>query len=161
MTSTPGKPYAAAVIVLSDRAASGERPDACIPVIREGLGDVGFPRARADETFTEAVRLTELEADAELGSFRPFRGFEGSNVPVPAEIASEIARHAADERLTAREVEVLKRVAAGGGNKLIAAELAISDCTVRTHMKRILSKLDASGRTHAVMIALKRGILDV
>jgi DNA-binding NarL/FixJ family response regulator len=80
---------------------------------------------------------------------------------VPAEIASEIARHAADERLTAREVEVLKRVAAGGGNKLIAAELAISDCTVRTHMKRILSKLDASGRTHAVMIALKRGILDV
>jgi DNA-binding NarL/FixJ family response regulator len=80
---------------------------------------------------------------------------------IPPDIAAEIAQHAADERLTAREVAVLKRVAAGRSNKVIAAELAIMEDTVRTHMKNILAKLGASGRTHAVMIALKRGILDV
>jgi len=77
------------------------------------------------------------------------------------EIASEIAEHVADDTLTEREVEVLRRVAAGKPNKLIAAELDISEGTVKTHMKSILPKLDASDRTHAVMIALKRGILDL
>jgi DNA-binding NarL/FixJ family response regulator len=80
---------------------------------------------------------------------------------VPPEIASQIAEHAADESLSARELEVLRRVAAGRPNKIIAAELAISESTVRAHMKRILPKLAASGRTDAVMIAIKRGILDV
>jgi DNA-binding NarL/FixJ family response regulator len=80
---------------------------------------------------------------------------------VPAEIATEIAEHVADDALTVREVEVLRRVAAGKSNKLIAAELDISEGTVKTHMKSILPKLDASDRTHAVMIALKRGILDL
>jgi len=77
------------------------------------------------------------------------------------EIASEIAEHVADDSLTDREVEVLRRVAAGKPNKLIAVELDISEGTVKTHMKSILPKLDASDRTHAVMIALKRGILDL
>jgi DNA-binding NarL/FixJ family response regulator len=80
---------------------------------------------------------------------------------VPPEIATEIAEHVADDALTVREVEVLRRVAAGKSNKLIAAELYISEGTVKTHMKSILPKLDASDRTHAVMIALKRGILDL
>src|ERR1700722_7286874 len=80
---------------------------------------------------------------------------------VPPAIAKDIAQHAGDEDLTAREIEVLKRVAAGKSNKLAAAELSISESTIRAHMKSILSKLDAVGRTHAVMIALKRGILDV
>jgi len=80
---------------------------------------------------------------------------------VPAEIATEIAEHVADDALTEREIEVLRRVAAGKSNKLIAAELDISEGTVKGHMKSILPKLDASDRTHAVMIALKRGILDL
>jgi DNA-binding NarL/FixJ family response regulator len=80
---------------------------------------------------------------------------------IPPEIATEIAEHVADDALTDREVEVLRRVAAGKSNKLIAAELDISEGTVKTHMKSILPKLDASDRTHAVMIALKRGILDL
>jgi DNA-binding NarL/FixJ family response regulator len=80
---------------------------------------------------------------------------------VPAEIATEIAEHVADDALTEREIEVLRRVAAGKSNKLIAAELDISEGTVKTHMKSILPKLDASDRTHAVTIALKRGILDI
>jgi DNA-binding NarL/FixJ family response regulator len=80
---------------------------------------------------------------------------------VPPAIARDIAQHAGDEVLTTREVEVLRRVAAGKSNKLVAAELAVSESTVRAHMKSILAKLEAVGRTHAVMIALKRGILDV
>ena len=80
---------------------------------------------------------------------------------VPPEIATEIAEHIADDALTEREIDVLRRVAAGKSNKVIAAELDISEGTVKTHMKSILPKLDASDRTHAVMIALKRGILDV
>jgi DNA-binding NarL/FixJ family response regulator len=80
---------------------------------------------------------------------------------IPPEIATEIAEHVADDALTDREVEVLRRVAAGKSNKLIAAELAISEGTVKTHMKSILPKLAAADRTHAVMIALKRGILDL
>ena len=80
---------------------------------------------------------------------------------VPAEIATEIAEHVADDALTEREVDVLRGVASGKSNKLIAAELDISEGTVKTHMKSILPKLDASDRTHAVIIALKRGILDL
>jgi DNA-binding NarL/FixJ family response regulator len=80
---------------------------------------------------------------------------------IPPEIATEIAEHVSDDALTVREVEVLRRVAAGMSNKLIAAELEISDGTVKTHMKSILPKLHASDRTHAVTIALKRGILDL
>lgn len=80
---------------------------------------------------------------------------------VPPEIATEIAEHVADDALTEREVEVLRRVADGKSNRLIAVELGVSEETVKTHMKNILPKLDASDRTHAVMIALKRGILDL
>lgn len=80
---------------------------------------------------------------------------------VPPEIAMEIAEHVADDALSEREIEVLRCVAAGKSNKLIAAELGIAEGTVKTHMKSILPKLDASDRTHAVMIALKRGILDL
>jgi DNA-binding NarL/FixJ family response regulator len=80
---------------------------------------------------------------------------------IPPEIATGIAEHVADDALTDREVEVLRGVATGKSNKLIAAELDISEGTVKTHMKSILPKLDASDRTHAVMIALRRGILDL
>jgi DNA-binding NarL/FixJ family response regulator len=59
------------------------------------------------------------------------------------------------------ELDVLKRVAAGRSNKAIAAELQISNSTVKAHLKAILSKLDADGRTHGVMIAVKRGIIDI
>jgi DNA-binding NarL/FixJ family response regulator len=79
---------------------------------------------------------------------------------VPAEIAAEIAEHVADETLTGREIEVLRKVAVGTSNKIIASQLAVSDATVKTHMKSILSKLGANDRTHAVTIAMKRGFID-
>jgi DNA-binding NarL/FixJ family response regulator len=80
---------------------------------------------------------------------------------IPAEIATEIAEHVADDALTEREIEILKRVAAGKSNKQIGGEYDISEGTVKTHMKSILAKLGADDRTHAVMIALRRGILDL
>lgn len=78
---------------------------------------------------------------------------------IPPEIAVELAQHHADDVLTAREVEVLQRVAAGHANKAVADALAISEETVKTHMKSIMAKLSANDRTHAVTIALRRGIL--
>jgi DNA-binding NarL/FixJ family response regulator len=80
---------------------------------------------------------------------------------IPPEIALELAEHAGDDTLTTREIEVLRDVAKGSSNKVIASRLAISEHTVKGHLKNILSKLDASDRTHAVMIALKRGFLDI
>jgi DNA-binding NarL/FixJ family response regulator len=80
---------------------------------------------------------------------------------IPPEIAAELADHAADDGLSTREIEVLRHVAAGNSNKLIACNLLLSEHTVKGHIKNILSKLGASDRTHAVMIALKRGFLEM
>jgi DNA-binding NarL/FixJ family response regulator len=80
---------------------------------------------------------------------------------IPPEIATEIAEHATDDALSERELEVLRAVGAGLSNKQIASRLAISESTVKSHLKSILPKLNAHDRTHAVMIAVKRGMLDV
>lgn len=74
-------------------------------------------------------------------------------------VAEEMALHAADDPLTARELEVLNGVAQGRANKEIAWLLGISDDTVKAHLKNIFSKLDVSDRTRAVTVALERGIL--
>jgi DNA-binding NarL/FixJ family response regulator len=79
---------------------------------------------------------------------------------IPSEIAAEIAEHVVDDSLTDREIEILRTVAAGTSNKMIASKLAVSDATVKSHMKSILSKLGANDRTHAVTIAIKRGFID-
>ena len=79
---------------------------------------------------------------------------------IPAEIAEALVEHVADDALTEREVEVLRRVATGTANKVIAFELSVSEATVKAHMKNILAKLGANDRTHAVTIAVKRGFLE-
>jgi len=78
---------------------------------------------------------------------------------VPTEIAAEITEHVAEDALSNREIEVLRRIARGTSNKIIAEQLAISEATVKSHVKSILSKLQANDRTHAVTIALKRGFI--
>jgi DNA-binding NarL/FixJ family response regulator len=80
---------------------------------------------------------------------------------IPPEIAAELAEHVTDEMLTAREIEILKSAAAGNANKRIASQLGITEDTVKAHMKSVLAKLDANDRTHAVTIALKRGIIEL
>lgn len=80
---------------------------------------------------------------------------------VPREIAMEIAEHAMDDALSERETEVLRCVSVGNGNKQVAALLGITEDTVKAHMKHILAKLGAQDRTHAVTIAIRRGIIEV
>jgi len=80
---------------------------------------------------------------------------------VPPEIAVEMAEHHTDDALTEREIEVLREVAAGNANKVVALRLAVSEETIKAHMRSILSKLGANDRTHAVTIALKRGIIEI
>lgn len=79
---------------------------------------------------------------------------------IPTEIAEALAEHVAEDSLTEREVQVLRRVATGTANKTIAAELSVSEATVKAHMKNILAKLGANDRTHAVTIAVKRGFIE-
>jgi DNA-binding NarL/FixJ family response regulator len=89
------------------------------------------------------------------------RAVHAGHKRIPPEIASEMAEFAADDSLTAREIQVLQQVATGNANKIIADKLAISEDTVKAHVKSILSKLAANDRTHAVTIAMRRGFLDV
>jgi DNA-binding NarL/FixJ family response regulator len=80
---------------------------------------------------------------------------------VQPEVASSIATHVSDTALTDREVEVLGLIADGRSNKLIAYDLSINEETAKTHVKNILAKLHASDRTHAVTLALRRGIIQL
>jgi DNA-binding NarL/FixJ family response regulator len=80
---------------------------------------------------------------------------------IPPEVAIKMAEHHGDDALTERETEILREVAAGNANKMIADNFSISEQTVKTHMRNILSKLGANDRTHAVTIALQRGIIAI
>jgi DNA-binding NarL/FixJ family response regulator len=80
---------------------------------------------------------------------------------IPPEIAQQIAVHAADDALSARELEVLHAVSQGKANKVIAGDLHISESTVKNHLKNILAKLNASDRTDAVVIAIQRGYIEM
>jgi DNA-binding NarL/FixJ family response regulator len=80
---------------------------------------------------------------------------------IPADVAEELAQHAADDALSSREIDVLRLIAAGNSNKLIADQLSIGEATVKSHVTNILSKLGASDRAHAVSIGLKRGIIEL
>ena len=80
---------------------------------------------------------------------------------IAPEIAANLSEYISSEVLTARELQVIRGIAAGRANKFVAGELGISEETVKGHMKNILIKLGARDRTHAVVIAMRRGFLDV
>lgn len=86
---------------------------------------------------------------------------QGRRHQMPATIAGSIAAHVAEDNLSPRETEVLLHVAGGLSNKLIGLEMSISEQTVKAHMKSILGKLGARDRTHAVTVALRRGIISL
>jgi DNA-binding NarL/FixJ family response regulator len=78
---------------------------------------------------------------------------------IPPQIAAELAAHYGEDELSEREIEVLREVAGGTSNKIIASRLSVSEATIKAHMKNIMLKLGASDRTHAVSIATARGFL--
>jgi len=80
---------------------------------------------------------------------------------VPAEVAARLAEHLGEEDLTPRELEVLRLIRDGYKNKQIADELSISENTVNFHIKNLVDKLGAKDRTHAVTIAVRRGLLPI
>ena len=80
---------------------------------------------------------------------------------IPPEIARELGEHIIDDQLSDREVDVLRLIATGTSNKIIAVELSLAETTVKTHVQNILLKLGANDRTHAVTIALKRGYIEL
>jgi DNA-binding NarL/FixJ family response regulator len=132
-----------------------EHKDARILVVTTYQGDVEALRALKAGAMGYLLKNSVLEELAVA-----IRSVSLRKKYVPAEIATGLAFHAVDDQLTLREIAVLKLVAAGNSNLLAARELAISEDTVKSHMKSILSKLDARDRTHAVTIAIARGIID-
>ena len=80
---------------------------------------------------------------------------------IPPEVAARIAEHLGEEDLTTRELDVLRLIRDGYRNKQIADQLAIAETTVNFHIKNLVDKLGANDRTHAVTIALRRGLLQV
>jgi len=80
---------------------------------------------------------------------------------VPPEVAARLAEHLGDDDLTTRELEVLRLIRDGFRNKQIADQLSISETTVNFHIKNLVDKLGANDRTHAVTIAVRRGLMQI
>jgi DNA-binding NarL/FixJ family response regulator len=80
---------------------------------------------------------------------------------IDSDVAVRLAEHVSDERLSPREIEVLSLIAAGNSNKMISAQLGLSEETTKAHVKNIIAKLHAHDRTHAVTVALRRGIIQL
>ena len=133
-----------------------KHPDARIIVLTSYLGDVQALRALKAGAMGYLMKAT-LRRDL----LDTIRAVHAGQRKVPVEVASELAQHSMDDALTEREIEVLRQVAAGCSNKIVAERLHISEDTVKAHVRSILSKLNASDRTHAVTIAVKRGFIDL
>ena len=138
------------------RNIRAEHPHARIIVLTTYLGDVQAVRA------LKAGALGYLlKASLRRDLLDTIRAVAAGQRCVPPEVATEMAQHAMDDPLSEREIEVLRLVATGCSNKVVAARLLISEDTVKGHVHNILSKLDANDRTHAVTIALRRGFLEI
>ena len=137
-------------------AIRSEFPDARIIVLTTQPGDVQVFRAlkAGARAYLSKVMLRKELLDT-------IRAVHAGQKRLSGEAAAEIAEHAADDALTPREIDVLRLVAVGNANKEIGALLSLTEVTVKSHVKNILAKLGANDRTHAVTIALKRGIIDL
>ncbi|HTS10405.1 MAG TPA: response regulator transcription factor [Candidatus Eisenbacteria bacterium] len=137
-------------------AIRGECPDARIIVLTTYAGDVQVRRA-----IQAGARAYLLKGLLRKELLETIRAVHAGQKHVSPEVAAEIAEHVLDDTLTSREIDVLRLIAGGNANKDIGALLSISEETVKGHVKNILAKLDANDRTHAVMIGLKRGIIQL
>jgi DNA-binding NarL/FixJ family response regulator len=131
-----------------------QTPNARIIVLTTYEGDVQAVRAlkagASGYLLKSSLRKELIDA---------IRAVHGGRRYVLAEVAQEIAVHAAEDPLSEREVAVLQLVASGKANKAIAHELSLSEDTVKAHLRSIFSKLEVSDRTQAVTTALRRGII--
>jgi len=131
-------------------------PDARIIVLTTYSGD-----AQVAKAFKAGASGYLLKSMLRKELVETIRSVHAGHRRIPPEIAVGMAEHYADDHLTAREIDILKQVAAGNANKVVADNLHVSEETVKSHVRSILSKLGANDRTHAVTIAIKRGIIDM
>lgn len=137
-------------------AIRNESPEARIVVLTTYAGDVQVMRALkagAQGYILKALLRKEL--------LEAIRSVHAGQMRLSPEIAAAVATHALDSALSPREISVLKLVAEGNSNKEIANVLKLSEESIKGYVKNILVKLGANDRTHAVTIALKRGIIDL
>jgi DNA-binding NarL/FixJ family response regulator len=133
-----------------------EFPDAHIIVLTTYTGDVQVLRA-----LRAGARGYVLKGHVHRELLETIRVVHAGQKGIPPDIAAELAEHAGDDELTTREIDVLRLIAGGNSNKLIADQLSIGEATVKSHVTNILSKLGANDRSHAITIALKRGIIQL
>jgi len=138
------------------RAIRAEWPEAKIIALTTYAGDVLAQRALM--AGAQAYVLKSLIRGEILNTMRDVaQGLQR----IEPYVAAGLAKHQTGALLTPREIEVLSLIAAGNSNKAIAAQLKINEETAKTHIKSILSKLDANDRTHAAILGLKRGVIGV
>jgi len=137
-------------------AIRGEFPDAKIIVLTTYKGDVQILRSLKAGAQGYLLKNTFHKELVET-----IRAVHAGRKALSPEASYEIAEHATDDALTPAEISVLRLIAAGNANKQIADQLSITEKTVKSRVKCILSKLGANDRTHAAMIGLKRGIIEL
>ena len=137
-------------------AIRGQFPDARIIMLTTSDADAEIQRAlRAGAAGYVLKSMPKNELLAVI------RSVHAGKRHVPPEVAARLAEHLGEEDLTARELEVLRLIRDGYRNKQIADRLSIAETTVNFHIKNLVDKLGANDRTHAVTIALRRGLLEI
>ena len=134
----------------------GEFPHARIIMLTTSDGDADILRAM--RAGASAYILKSMPMDELLDVIR---AVHRGRKHVPPEVAARLAEYLGDDDLTARELDVLRLIRDGYRNKQIADQLTISENTVNFHIKNLMEKLRANDRTHAVTIALRRGLLHI
>jgi DNA-binding NarL/FixJ family response regulator len=137
-------------------AIRGEFPKAQIIMLTTSDGDGEIQRAM--RAGASAYILKSMPKDQLLNVVR---AVHSGRRHIPPEVAVRLAEHLGDEDLTTRELEVLRLIRDGYRNKQIADQLSIAETTVNFHIKNLVEKLQANDRTHAVTIALRRGLLQI
>ena len=137
-------------------AIRGEFPEARIIVLTTYVGDVQVLRA-----IKAGARAYLLKNTLHKELLDTIRSVHSGKKTISPEVSFQLAEHATDDALTPAEISVLRLIAAGNANKQIADHLSITEETVKGRVKNILSKLGANDRTHAAMIGIKRGIIEV
>ena len=137
-------------------AIRGEFPDARVIVLTTYTGDVQARRA-----LQAGARAYLLKNSLHKELLDTIRAVHAGRKNLSAEVSFELAEHAAEETLSPLEVRILRLIAEGNSNKEIAARLSASEDSVKGHVRNILSKLGANDRTHAAMIGIKRGIIEL
>lgn len=140
--------------VTAIRAIRAQFPQARIAVLTTYQGDV-----RALYALQAGATGYLLKSSLRHELLTAIRALAAGRRYIPAEVAEALAAQLQQEVLTPREIEVLQRVALGEPNKRIAAQLTLSEDTVKGHLKNILEKMGAHNRTHAVSLAIQRGIV--